>query len=61
MRNLEWADVDIEDELTLIETLLQASLHMNCNDDGEQETAIALVDKVLIRVRGLKAALEATK
>lgn len=55
MPNLNWSDIDIEDELQLMETLLAAALYMN---EDEHELAIGLVDKVLIRVRDLKNSSE---
>jgi len=58
MPNLKWSDIDIQDELQLMETLLAASLYMNDDNEIEHDIAITLIDKVLLRVRDLKRASE---
>ncbi|UNK55612.1 hypothetical protein [Rahnella aceris] len=58
MSNLNWSDIDIEDELQLMETLLAASLYMDVGNDTEYDMAFRLVDKVLLRIRDLKKASE---
>jgi hypothetical protein len=58
MHNLKWSDIDIEDELQLMETLLAASLYMDAENDTEYNMAFRLVDKVLLRIRDLKKASE---
>ncbi|MDP9704983.1 UNVERIFIED_ORG: hypothetical protein J2W64_002186 [Rahnella aquatilis] len=58
MPNLKWSDIDIEEELLLIETLLAASLYMNDANEIEHDIAISLIDRVLLRVRDLKKASE---
>jgi hypothetical protein len=56
MHNIEWSDINIGDELERLETLLAASLLMNYGDETEQELAISLIDKALIRVREILSA-----
>lgn len=56
MSNLNWSDIDIEDELQLMETLLAASLYMDAGNDTEYDMAFRLVDKVLLRIRDLRKA-----
>lgn len=58
MPNFKWSDIDIEDELRLMETLLAASLYMNDDNEIEHDIAITLIDKVLLRVRDLRRASE---
>jgi hypothetical protein len=58
MRNLKWSDIDIEDELQLMETLLAASLYMDTENETEYDMAFRLIDKVLLRIRDLKKASE---
>lgn len=58
MLNLKWSEIDIEDELRTMETLLSASLYMDGDNEAERDIAVGLVDKVLIRIRELKAASE---
>lgn len=56
MRNLKWADIDMEDEFQLMETLLAASMYMDTENDTESDIAFRLIDKVLLRIRDLKKA-----
>lgn len=58
MLNARWAEIDIEAELILLETLLSASTYMNLDDENEQGIAMDLIGMSLSRVRELKAAGE---
>ncbi|MGP9437430.1 hypothetical protein ACT3RR_18565 [Ewingella sp. AOP8-B2-18] len=50
--------LDVPNELRGIETLLAASLLMKGHDEGEQETAISLVDIALMRLREMASELD---
>lgn len=56
MRDLKWAEIDMEDEFQLMETLLAASMYMDTENDTESDIAFRLIDKVLLRIRDLKKA-----
>ena len=58
MRNIKWSEVDIEDELRRLESLLSTSLYMNVDDEKEYDIAMGLVDMALSRIRDLKTASE---
>ncbi|WMY72737.1 hypothetical protein RHD99_14785 [Buttiauxella selenatireducens] len=58
MGSINWAYVDIEDELRCIEALLSASLYLNSESEQGRQIIFELVDIVLTRVRELKAASE---
>lgn len=55
MHKLKWSDVDIEDELRRLETMLSASLYMNFDDETEYSVAMDLIALSLSRIRELKS------
>ncbi|EAO9251797.1 hypothetical protein DMO59_08870 [Salmonella enterica subsp. diarizonae] len=54
MCNLKWSEIDIEDELSKMESLLSTSLIMNLSNEIERGIAVDLMDMLLLRVRKLK-------
>ncbi|HBB6748923.1 TPA: hypothetical protein JD206_002917 [Citrobacter freundii] len=58
MHKLKWSEIDIEDELRRLESLLSTSLYMNLDDETEYSVAMDLISMSLSRVRELKVASE---
>ncbi|HGO5309590.1 TPA: hypothetical protein ACK2W5_005281 [Klebsiella oxytoca] len=58
MPNSKWSEIDIEDELRRLESLLSTSLYMNFSDETEHGVALELIGMSLSRVRELKTASE---
>ncbi|BBR57146.1 MULTISPECIES: hypothetical protein [unclassified Klebsiella] len=58
MHKIKWSEIDIEDELRRLESLLSTSLYMNLDDETEYSVAMDLISMSLSRVRELKVASE---
>lgn len=58
MTNSKWSEIDIENELRRLESMLSTSLFMNLDDDNEHSIAMELIGMSLSRIRELKAASE---
>lgn len=58
MLNGRWSGIDIEGELSRMESLLSATLFMNFDDDVERSVVMDLISITLLRIRELKAVSE---
>lgn len=58
MRKVKWSEIDIEDELSRLESMLSTSLYMNFDDEKEYRIAVDLIGLSLTRVRELKEVSE---
>ncbi|HBS6919852.1 hypothetical protein K9I53_02190 [Klebsiella quasipneumoniae] len=58
MRKVKWSEIDIEDELSRLESMLSTSLYMNFDDEKEYSIAVDLIGLSLTRVRELKEVSE---
>ena len=58
MLNARWSGIDIEGELSRMESLLSATLFMNFDDDVERSVVMDLISITLLRIRELKAVSE---
>ncbi|HBY9728516.1 Uncharacterised protein [Klebsiella variicola] len=56
MANSKWSEIDIENELRRLESMLSTSLFMNLDDDNEHSIAMELIGMSLSRIRELKTA-----
>ena len=54
MPNSKWSEIDIENELRRLESMLSTSLFMNLEDDNEHSIAMGLINMSLFRIRELK-------
>lgn len=58
MRKVKWSEIDIEDELSRLESMLSTSLYMNFDNEKEYSIAVDLIGLSLTRVRELKEVSE---
>lgn len=58
MRKVKWSEIDIEDELSRLESMLSTSLYMNFDDEKEYSITVDLIGLSLTRVRELKEVSE---
>jgi len=58
MLKVKWSEIDIEDELSRLESMLSTSLYMNFDDEKEYSIAVDLIGLSLTRVRELKEVSE---
>ncbi|MEZ6166259.1 hypothetical protein SL914_02870 [Klebsiella pneumoniae] len=54
MTNSKWSEIDIENELRRLESMLSTSLFMNLDDDNEHSITMELISMSLYRIRELK-------
>lgn len=54
MNNSKWSEIDIENELCCLESMLSTSLFMNLDDDNEHSIAMELIGMSLYRIRELR-------
>ncbi|WP_404647370.1 hypothetical protein [Raoultella ornithinolytica] len=54
MTNSKWSEIDIENELRRLESMLSTSLFMDLEDDNERSIAMELINMSLYRIRELK-------
>lgn len=58
MPDSKWSEIDIENELRRLESMLSTSLFMNLEDDNENCIAMELINMSLFRIRELKEIIE---